>query len=617
MFLSSSDSLPILSNQPLLQNLIYYVDDYLLMPKTRKRKSKKTGKSKIVKDTCAEEPEVKHDEPSETVEDTPGTEIDEGINNLTEPELKASLKEELQRLQDEYKRQKGITGELEREREKLQMELLTANTLPPAASIPSEPAPKLGGYPDVFSGEPEFDQSFMTEPGVDKQVVESVSQIKSELAEIKTQLENKVDMEALNNLPRLEEMSSDLAKNIAKFTKDLLQMQKEIEKKDQKLKDILLDLGFEESLDINKIPPKILVLVYETILNDVLTRIKFTKGAQDTETAVNKIFENIRTHTSGSELFQFEGNKITIPNLPIYLTKKLISSKQIYITYNSILKQLLEYVPGYEPKNFKAMIKIKTQEYSIDRVIKLDTDFETFSTELDELKKHLNNINIQITNLSNRLEELPQMMEEKLSKLVAAKLDGLPEDELNEKSSAPEPSQTTPTTSISDETLEPTIAADDKSKDEVSDMTPPFVSGKGSIVLGDSEPELSEPDSEEPPMEESTLREPLMAEDEKTPVELQIEDEVKVEVEKEEEDSEKPKKEARSEKKTIKSVRDKKKSKKRYKKPGEGEQSQIPDEDTDEEEQLDGNSKEKAKDDEEIVNKLECESEGEGDSKSK
>lgn len=607
------------------------------MPKTRKRKSKKAGKSKVVKDTGPEEPDVKLDEAQKTDADTPSTEIDDTINNLTEPELQASLKEELQRLQDEYKRQKEITGELEREREKLQMELLTADSQPPAASLPSEPTPKLGGYPEVFSAESEFDQSFMTEPGIDKQVVESVSQIKAELAELKEQLDNKVDMEALNNLPRLEEMSLELAQNITKFTKDLIQMQKEIEKNDQKLKDVLLDLGFEESLDINKIPHKILVLVYETILNDVLTRIRFTKGVQDTETAVNKIFENIRTHTSGGELFQFEGNKITIPNLPVYLSKKLISPKQIHITYNSILKQLLEYIPGYEPKNFKAMIKIKTQEYSIDSVIKLDTGFETFSEDLEELKKHLNkfmakykeretaqqmvqeelkNINIHITNLSNRLEELPQMMEERLSKLVAVKLGDLSEDELSDKSSTPELSQTTPPTSISDETLEPTIATDDKSKDEVSDMTPPFVSGKGTIVLGDSEPELSEPESEEPQKEEPSLREPLKDEEKKAVVELPIEEEAKVEVEKVDDDLEKPKKEARGENKTKKSARDKKKSKKKDKKSGEDKQDQIPDSEAGEEEQLADNSKEKAKDDDndESVNAIENKSEGEGES---
>jgi hypothetical protein len=365
------------------------------------------------------------------------------LDNLSESDLKAELQTELKRLQEEYKRQKQLTAELERERSRAQFEL-SADNAPPieVASISPDSSKKTQDYPDIYFDQ-SMEQTLFSDLEIEKRFSETINNIRSELVALSDNLNNKLDEDAITDLKASQNLVEELSQSISKFNQEVKKVQKEIQKTDEKLDSVLLDLGFDESLDINKIPNYILVMVYETILNDIIIKITNILGVQDTEESVNKILENVRSHTSGGELFKYDHNKIKIPELRQYLDKKMISPKQIHITFNSIVNKLVEYTPGYSPKNFKAMIKIMSQEYAVDSAIKIQRRFEELSSEMNEMKGNINkflanykdqveaqqsnqgemeNLSSQIIKLSDRVNDLPGILEKTLDDKIEERL---------------------------------------------------------------------------------------------------------------------------------------------------------------------------------------------------
>ena len=154
-------------------------------------------------------------------------------------------------------------------------------------------------------------------------------------------------------------------------------------------------------MDIGKVPPEILELVYETIIDDAIERINHDLGVHDTEVVITQTLEEIRFRTSGSELFKYESGKLKLKNLGKYITQKSISAKQIHTTFNELLSKLIERVPEYEPKNFKAMIKIKSQEFSLDRVTGISDQFKDIEKNITNFKSQMDNFNRSLIELEN------------------------------------------------------------------------------------------------------------------------------------------------------------------------------------------------------------------------
>ncbi|WP_455391675.1 hypothetical protein [[Eubacterium] cellulosolvens] len=438
------------------------------MPKTRKKR-KKTAVPKgepapapphdePESEPVVEEPIIESAEVPEEADDAKGEvegyiedEVEGKVDAGDEPKLRNQLQVELQRLQEEYKRQKAITSELERSREQSYNTITppsaTTGVGPGAASSPSSgaplEAPPAPEYPEIAGAEPGLDMDYFGDSAVNKQLMTKVTALEDEIVALKASMDSKLDKESINEIRRLEETNSRLQDTLEQLTREMRGYQKEVEKTDLKLSNILMDLGFEETLDINKIPHRILVLVYETILNDVIDQIRHIKGLHDTELAVNEIIEDIRSHTSGGELFKYEHNRIRIPELAQYLRKKLISPKQIHITYKSILEKLLDYVPSHQPKNFKAMIKMQSQEYTVSSVIELEKRLENMTTQVNTIEKNLNkflskfkdsasttqefqdeleNINVSIAKFSTNIDDLPKIIDELLEAKLEQKL---------------------------------------------------------------------------------------------------------------------------------------------------------------------------------------------------
>ncbi|MEM2899168.1 MAG: hypothetical protein QXT63_00095 [Thermoplasmata archaeon] len=161
-------------------------------------------------------------------------------------------------------------------------------------------------------------------------------------------------------------------------TSKLLRIREEQEKLSSKLDLILEEIGFGEEMNIGKIPPSILEMVYQTTLDDVISELWKNLGPYESEKVIMKVLEEVRLNTSGSELFKFDGKRLCAKYVARTIEQRLISAKQIHITYNEILNKLLDHIPGHKAKNFNAMIKIKSQEYAVDKEL-----LESYKEEIE------------------------------------------------------------------------------------------------------------------------------------------------------------------------------------------------------------------------------------------
>jgi len=203
------------------------------------------------------------------------------------------------------------------------------------------------------------------------------------------------------------------------FDDMLADLKKELQKMDTRMNELGEEVGFGESLNVSKIPPTILESVYEATLADAVKALIQSMGPYDAEALILKILEDIRTQTSGSELFKFESGKLRIINLARSLESKLISARQIQSTYSEVLKRIKEHVPGFKPKNFRAMLKIKSQEFAVDKASGLSEYLDSIRADLEGFKKARVDIETRIKDLEETrntllsdVRELEQRLEE-------------------------------------------------------------------------------------------------------------------------------------------------------------------------------------------------------------
>ncbi len=217
-----------------------------------------------------------------------------------------------------------------------------------------------------------------------------IDETDKQLKDIKRETERKVE-------------SEDVEKNVGLA-------KKQIKDVDKKLHNVMDEIGFGESLDVSKIPPKILENVYESTLEDIVLSMKRNLGTHDMDIKVRDALELMRSRTSGSELFQFDGRKIRVKNLVPSIEQKLISAKQVHSTYTELLSKLIENIPHYEPKNFRAMMKAKSLEFAIDKVT-------TLIERTNQIETRFNNTTHIVSSLTNQLNSKFNEMEERMSSL--------------------------------------------------------------------------------------------------------------------------------------------------------------------------------------------------------
>ncbi len=200
-------------------------------------------------------------------------------------------------------------------------------------------------------------------------------------------------------------LKNEMQREKAEEKKTRKNVERSIEKIDNKIDDIMSEVGYGESLDVSKIPPNILEIVYQSTLDDLVGELWKSLGPGDFERVIIETLEEVRLMTSGSELFRFDNNRrIRTNNLAKSLSEGLISAKQIQTTYDVLLDKLTEYIPYHKAKNFRAMIKIKSQEYTVDK-----TSF--LLEKVDHMEKRLNQTNQLVAALSAQLNAKGMQMD--------------------------------------------------------------------------------------------------------------------------------------------------------------------------------------------------------------
>ncbi len=157
----------------------------------------------------------------------------------------------------------------------------------------------------------------------------------------------------------------------------------------KKVKYIEEVIGVEEEINVNKVPSNILQLVYQYTLNDIINNMKKYLGVDEAERIVNDVLQDVRTRTSGTELFKFKNGKIITKDIEKAIDKKLISPKQVHSTYVEIVNKLREYIPQYIPKNFASLLRTKGQEYAIETTTENRLRIEMVERNIEKLKSEL------------------------------------------------------------------------------------------------------------------------------------------------------------------------------------------------------------------------------------
>ena len=195
---------------------------------------------------------------------------------------------------------------------------------------------------------------------------------------------------------------------------DLQPLQKELEKIRARIDDIVDEVGYGEALDISKVPPSILEAAYQAILDDVVAEMKKVRGVHDAELHIQSSLEQLRLKTSGSELFHYRPHRIHV-GIAKPLEKGLVSARQVQMTYDELLRHLLESIHQYTPKNFRALIKIKSQEYAVDKALSHAKSMEQAGPQLQALQSRLDRLEETVTGALRDVQDFTAKLQETLA----------------------------------------------------------------------------------------------------------------------------------------------------------------------------------------------------------
>ncbi len=268
--------------------------------------------------------------------------------------------------------------------------------------------------------EPEIDDVETQKVEVNEELISEM--IKTKLEEVSTKEKDYVaqdDLKGINSEIRtlsseladirrsMEAKSSELTSKMDGFHLDseFKRIDREISKFSEKIAEIMDEIGFGEHLNVSKIPPTILEIVYQATLDDLTMELIKAVGNQDAERISSQALEEVRLKTSGSELFKFDGRKIVTDDLAYSIEANLISAKQIQTTYDELLSRLLDNLPQHKAKNFRAMIKVKSQEFAVDRATMLTKELERLEKVQESSNQMLAALSAQVNNMNLEMRE--------------------------------------------------------------------------------------------------------------------------------------------------------------------------------------------------------------------
>lgn len=242
---------------------------------------------------------------------------------------------------------------------------------------------------------------------------------RSELASRVAELEGAV--QALTNLTAA--LGAQMIRNADEFAAevngrvslpDLQSLRKELEKVRDRVHDIADEVGYGDSVDVARIPPRILEAVYQTILDDIVDELKAACGLQDTELHIHRSLEELRRKTSGSELFQYRPHRLHVA-VGMALEKGRVSARQIQMTYEELTRHLLEPIAAHAPKNFRSLIRIKSQEYALEQALNFAKAWAQAGPRMEQLSERIALLEEQVTGALRDVREFAGQLRETLA----------------------------------------------------------------------------------------------------------------------------------------------------------------------------------------------------------
>ena len=237
----------------------------------------------------------------------------------------------------------------------------------------------------------------------------------SELEETVQTLSNLLSSFSARMLRNVDDLKEEMGRRVSYA--DLQPIQRELEKIRGKIDDIVDEVGYGEALDIAKVPPSILEAAYQAILDDLVTELKDSRGAHDAEQHVVQSLEQLRLKTSGSELFHYKPHRIHV-GVARPLEKGLVSARQVQMTFDELVRHLLEPIHHHTPKNFRALIKIKSQEYSVDKALSLATAWEKAAPQLPSLQGRVTKLEEHVAGALRDLQDFAARLQTTLAGLA-------------------------------------------------------------------------------------------------------------------------------------------------------------------------------------------------------
>jgi len=175
----------------------------------------------------------------------------------------------------------------------------------------------------------------------------------------------------------------------------------------------------EQTFNPASVPPVVLQEAYEAVSSDIFRRILLVHGTIAVD-KIKSIVESIRMSSSGMEFFQIVDDKrISISGLAGAIKKKLISARQIQITFEQFLTMLEAEVPGYKPLSLIDLIESGSRAYSVststkilEQADRMEQEISNFNSRLKAVQEDLKDIRDKLTGLDNKMETLEEFLEE-------------------------------------------------------------------------------------------------------------------------------------------------------------------------------------------------------------
>ncbi|MCS3922981.1 hypothetical protein [Methanosalsum natronophilum] len=261
--------------------------------------------------------------------------------------------------------------------------------------ILSQPQPELGNKKDV-----------------DENLIASIQNQLLKLTDEITELENSLEDQKETSSRRLSEVNERLQNKTEE--EDFISVKNEFNLFSKRLRRVAkeADASHNEVLDASKIPPDVLEIAYKKTLNNIFTELVTFVGEKDAHDIVFKVIKKVRSSSAGVDFFRFETGRFTVYKLAEAIENKLVSPKQIHATYLELVRNLMEYIPGYETRDFKSFVETGSMEYVIDKVRLHEDLYVDILEKMNYFEDIADKISEQMENISNKQEELENNIQE-------------------------------------------------------------------------------------------------------------------------------------------------------------------------------------------------------------